>query len=383
MTAPERIFLAQTITAFSQALDDSVYSPVSGDTWIAVTDVEGSTKAIAQGRYKQVNLAGAAGIAALSNAFQGIDLPFTFGGDGAIVLIPHGGDDLARTVLASLEASAQSALGLTLRTALVPINAIRDAEYDVRIVYQNFPGGRSLPMFCGGGIAYAESLAKSAEGAPFRIPEFKSAPPPNLDGLSCRWQPLRPQRGLMLSILVQGPNDPAAYLPVFDAIALAAAGPQSPLAHPPIPAWPPWGLRAETNLAAKNGSVRKTASILVESGLAALSDYTGWTIAGFNGRKYRNSLVRHCDAIKFADGLKMVVDCSPGEADAVEAALMALPATSGFEFGLQRSDSALMTCLVQTTADGGHVHFVDGAQGGYAIAAQSLKNGRQTALTND
>lgn len=185
----------------------------------------------------------------------------------------------------------------------------------------------------------------------------------------------------MLSVLVQGPSEPDAYLPIFDAIAIAAAGPQSPLARPPMPAWPPQRLRTEAKLRFGRNDLLSMASILGQSALGALSAYTGWTIGGFNGQHYRASLQRHCDALKFTDGLKMVIDCSPAEADAVETALTGLPPELGFAFGLQRSDSALMTCFVQTTADSGHVHFIDGAQGGYAIAANSLKNARQMALT--
>jgi hypothetical protein len=41
------------------------------------------TKAIAEGRYKAVNMAGAAVIAAVTNALEGREFPFVFGGDGA------------------------------------------------------------------------------------------------------------------------------------------------------------------------------------------------------------------------------------------------------------------------------------------------------------
>lgn len=382
MANSQPAFAAQTVSSFSDVLNARAYTPVGRNAWIAVTDVAGSTQAIAQGRYKYVNLAGAAGIAAFSNAFPGLDLPFAFGGDGAAILVPDGTQIRARAILASLQAAAQSALGLTLRAALVPMSVICANGLDVQLVYQELANGRRLPMLSGGGISFAESLAKSPQGQAFWVAPNSTVEPPNLDGLSCRWQPVKPQRGLMLSVLVAGPSKPDAYLPVFDAIAVAAAGPQSPLARAPLPAWPPKGLRAETRLRVGRSDLRYMASILGQSALGAVSAYTGWTIGGFNGQHYRASLLRHCDALKFADGLKMVVDCSVTEADAVEAALNALPAESGFGFGLQRSDSALMTCFVQTTADGGHIHFIDGAQGGYAIAAQSLKTAKQPPLTS-
>lgn len=42
-------------------------------------------------------------------------------------------------------------------------------------------------------------------------------------------------------------------------------------------------------------------------------------------------------------------------------------------YGLHRQDSALMTCIVPSPYTRDHIHFVDGAAGGYAKAAEMLK----------
>jgi hypothetical protein len=39
---------------------------------------------------------------------------------------------------------------------------------------------------------------------------------------------------------------------------------------------------------------------------------------------------------------------------------------------MHRSPAALVTCLVRSY-DGDHVHFVDGSDGGYALAAKQMK----------
>ena len=41
-------------------------------------------------------------------------------------------------------------------------------------------------------------------------------------------------------------------------------------------------------------------------------------------------------------------------------------------YGMHRSREALLTCIV-FSYNGNHVHFVDGSDGGYAIAARGLK----------
>ena len=85
-------------------------------------DIVGSTKAIASGRYKAVNMAGASVISAILNGVGRRDLPFVFGGDGAFVAIPGsaieatpagagGGQDLGRGRIAARSARRDRADG--------------------------------------------------------------------------------------------------------------------------------------------------------------------------------------------------------------------------------------------------------------------------------
>ena len=48
-------------------------------------------------------------------------------------------------------------------------------------------------------------------------------------------------------------------------------------------------------------------------------------------------------------------------------------------FGLHRQKDALMTCLVPSPFTRDHFHFIDGAAGGYAMAASFLKSGGRAA----
>jgi hypothetical protein len=42
-------------------------------------------------------------------------------------------------------------------------------------------------------------------------------------------------------------------------------------------------------------------------------------------------------------------------------------------YGLHRQDAAMMTCFTPSAMRSDHVHFIDGARGGYASAATALK----------
>ena len=96
--------------------------------WIALCDVVMSTRAIEDGRYRSVNIAGAALITAVKNALPGADLPFVFGGDGATLLVPPEHRDTVEAVLAETVMWVREALGLDLRAALIPVAAVREAE---------------------------------------------------------------------------------------------------------------------------------------------------------------------------------------------------------------------------------------------------------------
>ena len=76
------------VKVFQELFDSKSFSPVPDDWAVVLTDVQGSTVAISEGRYKDVNLVGASTIMAVLNACKDIEIPYVFGGDGATLMIP-------------------------------------------------------------------------------------------------------------------------------------------------------------------------------------------------------------------------------------------------------------------------------------------------------
>ena len=60
---------------FAAAVRAENYRPLPDDWSVGLSDIVGSTKAIAEGRYKAVNMIGAGVIAAVSNALGGRPFP--------------------------------------------------------------------------------------------------------------------------------------------------------------------------------------------------------------------------------------------------------------------------------------------------------------------
>src|SRR3954465_1884960 len=108
---------------FGSLMDPALYSPLPDDWVVGVADIVESTKAIAEKRYKAVNMAGAAVIAAVANALQGREFPFVFGGDGASFAVPPSDLERAREALAATANWVNDDLDLVMRIALVPVSS--------------------------------------------------------------------------------------------------------------------------------------------------------------------------------------------------------------------------------------------------------------------
>ena len=177
---------------FRKLTDARLYTPLPDDWTVGIADVVQSTKAIAEKRYKAVNMAGAAVIAAVTNGLGDRAFPFVFGGDGASFAVPPRDREAAETALAATASWTASELDLALRVALIPVAHIRAQGHDVRVARYAPSANLSYAMFSGGGLAWADAAVKRGEFA------VAPAPPgswPDLSGLSCRFEEFRARRG--------------------------------------------------------------------------------------------------------------------------------------------------------------------------------------------
>src|SRR5262245_46375820 len=150
---------------FTRLMEPALYSPLPDDWTIGVADIVESTKAIAAKRYKAVNMAGAAVIAAVTNALEGREFPFVFGGDGASFAVAPADLGAAREALSATATWVRDDLDLIMRVALVPIKAIRAQGLDVRVARFGPSANLSYAMFSGGGLGFAEAAMKRGEFA--------------------------------------------------------------------------------------------------------------------------------------------------------------------------------------------------------------------------
>jgi hypothetical protein len=361
---------------FARLMDPALYSPLPDDWSIGVADIVESTKAIAQARYKAVNMAGASVIAAVTNALEGREFPFVFGGDGASFAVAPDDAELAREALAATAVWVKEDLDLPMRVALVPVAAIRAQGLDVRVARFGPSPNLSYAMFSGGGLGWAEAAMKRGE---FAVPVAPPGTQPDLSGLSCRFEEIPAVRGLILSVLVVPAKgaDPAAFRRLIeDLIALVERSPDSgrpvPSGGPPL-RWPPAGLEFEARAQRGGSLLRRRASVLVYTLFAYLVMRFDIKVGGFVPKTYVRQVVENSDFRKYDDGLRMVLDCTPELERTLSERLAAAASAGTTRYGLHRQDAAMMTCFTPSALRSDHVHFIDGARGGYAAAATALK----------
>src|SRR5271167_1441521 len=364
---------------FANIMDPARYRALPDDWLVGLTDVVSSTKAIGAGRYKAVNTAGASVIAAVSNALEGRKFPFVFGGDGASFAISSRDADVARSALAATAAWTRDDLGLELRAALVPVSVVREQARDVRVARFGPSKNVSFAMFSGGGLAWAEAAMKEGR---FAVAPALPGTRPDLSGLSCRWDDIPATHGLILSLVVAPVKhgDPAFRALVQDL--LADLEDSSEVARPvpdgaPGVSWPPSGVDLEARALRQVGEsfFFRRLKVLAGTLVAYVIMKLGVRLGDFDPARYRREVVENSDFRKFDDNLRMTLDCTPVVADRIERRLSAARTASIARFGLHRQPAAIMTCIVPSILGSNHVHFVDGAAGGYALAAKQLKLG--------
>ncbi len=363
---------------FRTVLDDAAYQPAPDDWLIAVSDVVGSRKAIANGQYKAVNMAGVAMISALMNALDTQDLPFIFGGDGAAIICAPADRAVVSDTLARTVAWVKNDLGLVLRAALVPVSVVRGEGFDVLVQATRVSEAVNNYAFRGGGLSRAEALMKAGE---YAVPPAPAGSRPDLTGLSCRWSPIKADGESIVSIIIEAGVNAEDQFPEKAEKLLELAGMRSNQSGSPMPKygpsmrWPPKDLELEAKATRGDFPLgARKASLYLRTFLGWFLFKTGIPIAGFNPKRYKEFTSLNTDYRKFQDGLRITVSLGDAELKKLTEYLEDERKAKNLRYGLCVQDSAILTCYVPSATSDSHFHFLDGAGGGYAQAAENMKS---------
>ncbi|KAM3096621.1 DUF3095 domain-containing protein [Phormidesmis sp. 146-35] len=360
---------------FVQVTNPRKFVPVPHDWLIVITDIIGSTEAIEQGQYKTVNLLGACSISAVLNVAE-TEIPFVFGGDGATILIPITLLSRVKRSLLATQNLAREEFSMNLRVGIVPVADVASL-YPVKIAKLRVSPNYDQSVFMGGGLTYATELVKNpATASLYALAPDIAMPKADFTGLECRWQDIRSQHGETVSLLVQA--KPSHYREIIEQIERIYG---SDRANPISPdrlhlSFDSTALMRETKVRArqKNGWGKLCYLIKIQ-----LENLLGWVLMKYKLKfaempwgNYRQIVTAATDYRKFDDILRMVISGNAQQRQQLTDYLERKARSSELVYGLHVSDRALLTCLVYER-NGRQVHFVDGADGGYALAAKAMK----------
>lgn len=370
---------------FKELTFDNHFHLVPDDWSVIITDIKGSTKAVQEGRYKDVNMLGASTIMAIINSLQEYDVPFVFGGDGATVLVPEAALEKVRPLFLGLRHFAETNFQMELRVGMVPVKDLSAQGAKIEVAKYQVAKDNNIAIFRGGGLGVAEKWIKngSPSGGSYLIAET-SASPVTLEGLSCRWQPLKNERGFILTIVAQVRDEHRANEKMILSSILydiESRLKKAISAYNPVKA----SNMHQTLQSAGLGREFKYFMRGQTNPFTGFFSFIFWTLFAifmikFRGKvpkwdagAYVDSIPQHADYKKYDDTLRMVLDVSHEEGRVIEEILQTYVDKGLIYFGTAKSDDALMTCMVFSASKNQHLHFIDGGAGGYTSAAKQMK----------
>jgi hypothetical protein len=348
------------------------FSPVPADWAIFITDVRGSTKAISEGKYKEVNTIGAASIVVTRKAMGKNDFPFVFGGDGATLLIPPSKIEAVSKELCALKRLSLKNFNLDLRVGMVQLSELYSHGKQLEVAKYELTPGRSVAILRGEGMNQAEEWIKQSRDK-YEVND-QSDMEADLTGLSCRWQPIPSKRGKILSLIVYSRKDGSIYQDILKKMeTIFPAGIESL-----NPASSDLGSYKSIWHCMKD-EIKYHPSILSLSFIKRFLEIIPAVVI-FKYKlpipfilKYVKSMQTHSDFRKFDNMLRMVIDCTVKQTEDVKSLLSDLHSNGDIFYGTFEAENSLMTCFVDGLTQGQHIHFMDAENGGYAMAALELK----------
>lgn len=361
---------------------NELFQQVPADWHVIITDIKGSTKAVFEGQHETINLVATGSIVAVLNYVfkKEIEIPFFFGGDGATFLVPASILDVAMELLLLYKENTLVNLGLELRVGTLPLQQIYDHGHEIMISKFSVSEAFSIPVVLGDGLSYAEKIIK-AENYLFNQ-EWESADELDLNGMQCRWDKIGPPENgneVVTLLIVAGKANyqDSAFSKVVGYMDDIYGEPKKrqPISVAKLKLKSTFN-RLSLEMRARIGKIRFLE--LVETWLINLYGYVYFRTE--NGKNYLNRLVEMSDTLVIDGKINTVISGSKTQRLKLLEALDELEKLGEIFYGIHISNDAVMSCYVRDLKDG-HIHFVDGSEGGYTQAAMVLKSKLSTGKT--
>jgi hypothetical protein len=354
--------------------EDHLFYPVPDDWFVIVTDIKGSTTVIQNGLHETVNFIATGSIVVVLNiCFKAnITVPFFFGGDGASFIVPPTVKDAAISALLLYRDHTRENFNIELRAGTVAIREIYDQGHALNITKFTSSGNFTIPIALGNGLNYAEKLIKGDDyllsGHAPGVDEL------DLSGMQCRWDKIKPPENHyeVLSLIVlatENVRQSEAFRKVISYIDEIYGAPEK---RQPI---------SISKLRLKGTLTKLGSQIRARFGSAKFFRYIqalfSNTVAYIyfqtkTGRTYLTRLVEMSDTLVIDGKINTVITGTEQQRLLLDDKLKGLESSGEIHYAFYVSKESVMSCYVRDLKDD-HIHFVDGAEGGYTKAAGVLK----------
>jgi hypothetical protein len=345
------------------------------DNWhVVITDVEKSTSAVSGGQHENVNLVATGSMVALLNiAYKaGITVPSFFGGDGATFIIPP---SILPATLQALLTHRENTLRnfkLSMRVGHVPVSTIYERGHSLYISKLRTSKSFVIPVVLGDGLSLAEKIIKN--------PDYSSPPVEDgreeldLGGMQCRWDKVDPPQNddEVVSLLViarEGINQAEVFKKVIDHLdnIYGAYEKRNPISLPRLRLK---GTLRKLALEMRTKFGKYVPFYLAKTWITSL--IAPYYFKTRQGKNYLVQLVDMSDNLVIDGKINTVISGNAGQRQKLLNALDTMENENTIVYGFHVSRESVLSCYVRSM-DESHIHFVDGAEGGYTNAANMLK----------
>jgi len=353
---------------------EKLFSKVPAGWHIVITDITGSTDAVLGGRHEDVNLIATGSIVSVLNIAYGMDItvPFFFGGDGATFIVPPVLIGKVMHALTLYKDNTLANFNLTLRAGTVPVAQVYAEGHEIHIAKFSSSATFYIPIVLGNGLNCAEKIIKGKDYMYSGLAAHDTLL--DLSGMQCRWDKIPPpadkEEIVTLLIIAQEVSQQAVvFKRVLERMEDLYGSPEK---RQPISVD---SLKLKTTFSKLGNEMRaKLGKIQV------LELFKAWVISLYGyiyfktrkGKDYLRSLVEMSDTLVIDGRINTVITGTATQRAKLQKLLDTMERDGAIIYGMHVSGASIMSCYVRNLEDG-HIHFVDGSEGGYTQAARMLK----------
>ncbi len=371
------------ITKFVDIYEENIYKDVPSDWYLFITDIQNSTQAIQEGKYKEVNISGALSIIALGNILETLEYPFVFAGDGVIMLIHKDYVEKAKKALKALQDNIKHNFHLNLRVGYLPVDELRKKNLEVKIAKFKVSDCYYQALLKGNGYIYAENAIKKGDyNIDNETIEFNEKDL-NLSGFSCRWDDIPTKKDKQMALIIKVVEYSKFNEILKDVLIkiyeiLGSEENWHPILEEKemktIPLDSPY-IHLESQLTSKFFSIQTfliKLQIILVNFFGKFKNPIGIKINYQDITRMRYLNYVSSDFRKFDNNLKLILNISNEEKERLFQYLDQLLNEKKIVYGYYEDYKAHITCLVNLGKKQ-DVHFIDVINGGFTNAAKMLK----------